>query len=225
MGCSYFSIMETQNFNKKIVSTNDHIIRTELRKVLEKDLEQYKSKTGSPANLFEELGVSHGHARIDFAFVNGIMHGYEIKSDRDTLSRLFGQMQEYNAVFDKVTLVVGQRYLLDAMHHIPEWWGVVLAKTNKQGKLVFYSIREAKNNENEQVPVSIARMLWREEALRILEDRNEADGIRSKPREIIYQKLADTLKDDINALKKHVNLTLTSRAERQSVVPLMSSGG
>lgn len=218
--------METQNFNKKMVSTSDHIIRAGLRRILEDELEQYRAKTGNPANIFEELGVSHGRARIDLAVINGVMHGYEIKSDRDTLSRLFEQTHEYNAVFDKITLVVGQRHLLDAIHRIPEWWGITLAKIDINHQVAFYSMREAKDNEDKQVPVSIARLLWRAEALKILEEKNKADGIRSKPREVIYEKLAEVLKDDIDALKEHVrNALLVSRGDWRSVAQLASNGG
>jgi len=209
-----------------MISTNDHIIRTELRKILERELTEYRSKTGKPADIFEELGVSHGRARIDIAVVNGVMHGYEIKSDKDTLSRLFDQMHEYNAVFDKITLVVGQRHLLDAIHRIPEWWGITLAKIDLNQRIVFYSIREAMQDDDAQVPVSIARMLWRAEALKILEERGAADGIRSKPRNVIYEKLADVLKDDLSTLKEHVmNALLSSREGQRPVGQLASNGG
>jgi hypothetical protein len=134
-------------------------------------------------------------------------------------------MHEYNAVFDKITIVVGQRHLLDAIHQIPEWWGITLAKINLDQQVVFYSIREAKNNNDKQVPVSIARMLWRAEALKILEERNEADGIRTKTREIIYQKLVDVLKDDIDTLKKYVrHALLVSRGDWRSVAQPVLSG-
>lgn len=219
-------IMETKNLNTKTVSTNDHIIRVGLRKLLKEELEQYNKETGKLANIFEELGVSHGRARVDMAVVNGIMHGYEIKSDKDTLSRLFDQIHEYNAVFDKITLVVGQRHLLDAIHRIPEWWGITLAKIDVNQQVVFYSIREARQNEDGQVPVSLARMLWRAEALKILEERSEADGIRSKTREIIHEKLAEVLKDDINALKEHVrNALLVSRGDWRAPAQPVSNGG
>jgi hypothetical protein len=217
--------METKKIDKRMVSTNDHVIRIELRQILEKELEQYRSESGRPANIFEELGVSHGKARIDIAVVNGVMHGYEIKSDRDTLSRLFEQMHEYNAVFDKITLVVGQRHLLDAIYQIPEWWGITLVKINTEQQVAFYSIREARDNENKQVPISIARLLWRAEALKILEERNEADGVRSKPREFIHEKLAEVLKDDVGTLKEHVrNALLVSRGDWRSVAQPLSSG-
>jgi hypothetical protein len=63
-------------------------------------------------------------ARIDVAVVNGSLHGFEIKSDRDTLRRLPAQRDAYNALFDEVTLITGDRHIEKAMAIIPDWWGV-----------------------------------------------------------------------------------------------------
>ena len=206
-----------------MTSTNDKIIRVALRNVLDKDLKEYLSENGQPAEIFEELGVRHGTARIDIAVINGVMHGYEIKSDRDTLERLPEQMNEFNDVFDKLTLVVGKRHLYAAINIVPDWWGIVVAKIDATNKIFFQTIREAGNNQN-QVGVSIARLLWKEEALQILEERNNARGVRSKSREFIYQKLARVL--DIDTLKEKVRDTLlVSRGDWRSGVPLVLSGG
>ena len=208
------------------MTTTDKIIRIALRATLEKELRKYRLEKKLPAQIFEELGVRHGKARIDIAVVNGIMHGYEIKSDRDTLQRLPEQMGVYNSVFDQITLVVGKSHLYDAINLVPDWWGIILTKFNADRQIVFQSIREAKDNEDKQVPVSIARMLWRAEALKILEERNEAAGIRSKTREVIYKKLAEVLKDDIGTLKEHVrNALLISRGDWRSVAQPVLSGG
>ena len=220
-----FYTMETRNLNKKIVSTNDHIIRAELRQLIEKELDKYRAQTGKQADIFEELGVSHGRARIDIAVINGVMHGYEIKSDKDTLSRLFDQMHEYNEVFDKITLVVGQRHLLDAIHQIPEWWGITLAKIDSDERVVFFTIRDAKQNENARVLVSMARMLWRAQAIKVLEERDAADGVRSKSRHVIHEKVAEVFKGEPDALREHVMTALFSRGIQRVVSPLTSNGG
>lgn len=204
-----------------MISTNDKDIRAALGRVLEKDLEKYRSE-GHNAEIFEELGVRHGIARIDMAIINGIMHGYEIKSDRDTLERLPEQIREFSSVFDKLTLVVGKKHLYQAMHTIPEWWGITLAKFDENNQVIFQTIREPENN-SEQVKLSIARLLWREEALKILEERNSADGVRHKPREVVYERLATTL--DTPTLKEYVNTLLVSRQGWRSDSRLVSNGG
>ena len=52
----------------------------------------------SNTRIVEELGLCQGVARVDLAVVNGTIHGYEIKSERDTLTRLSGQAEIYNHI-------------------------------------------------------------------------------------------------------------------------------
>ena len=69
---------------------------------------RFSHKRDKKVRIIEELGVKHGTARVDIAVVNGIMHGYEIKSDKDTLQRLPRQISTFNPIFDQLTLVVGK---------------------------------------------------------------------------------------------------------------------
>ena len=185
---------------QKFIATNDKLIRKAFKLKLE-----VVYASGQKTKIIEELGILHGTARIDIAVVNGIMHGYEIKSDQDTLKRLPEQIKEYNAVFDKLTLVVGRRHLYKAIHIIPDWWGVMIAIINENNKMVFHVIREAGDNQK-QVGISIARLLWKEEALQILERKNKAEGFRSKPRKLVYERLTNVI--GMNTLKKQVRNTL-----------------
>lgn len=192
----------------KLIPTSDRIIRLALRACLEKDIEKYNLENNHPAKILEEFSVRHGIARIDIVVINGTMHGYEIKSDRDTLGRLPEQMNEFNTVFDKLTLIVGKCHLHEAIHIVPDWWGIMVAKVNTNGQVIFNMIREPEDNQ-EQVGISIARLLWRGEALQILEEQNKAKGVRSKPREFIYKRLANIL--DSDSLKEQVSTLLISR--------------
>lgn len=205
-----------KNTLNKADYTNDRSIRISLRVILDKKLKSYRNN-GQRVEIFEELGVWHGTARIDFAIINGIMCGYEIKSDRDTLERLPKQMEEFSNVFDELTLVVGKRHLYKALHIIPDWWGIMIAKNDSNNHVVFQTIRKADRN-NSQNMLSIARLLWREEALQILEERNKASGLRNKPRKFIYEKLVEIL--DIETLKQRVNELLISRIGWRSGQPL-----
>ncbi|MDP2709395.1 MAG: sce7726 family protein [bacterium] len=201
----------------QITSTNDSMIRVVLREKLEK-----KHSKDKHVRIIDELGLHHGDARVDIAVVNGVMHGYEIKSDQDTLLRLPEQIQVYNSVFDKMTLVVGKSHLYEAIKMIPDWWGVIVAKADVNGNVVFNTIRKEENNK-EQNQISVAKLLWREEALRILEDMDEAKGLRSKPRDLIYTKLSTVL--DQKTLNKKVRETIFFRADWRSESPLLSYGG
>lgn len=183
--------------------TSDKLIRVALKKQLEKRYREDPS-----AKIIEEMGISHGAARVDIAVVNGVLHGYELKSDLDTLYRLPEQMRIYNSVFDQVTLVVGKSHLHEAVKLIPEWWGVVIAKKDIGNKVIFQTIREADNNHSKD-SVSIARLLWRSEALFILEEVGQAKGLRAKPRKDIYERLAKVV--DQNFLSEKVRERLFLR--------------
>lgn len=201
----------------QITPTNDSMIRVILREKLEK-----KHSKDKHVRIIDELGLHHGDARVDIAVVNGVMHGYEIKSDQDTLLRLPEQIQVYNSVFDKMTLVVGKSHLYEAIKMIPDWWGVIVAKADVHGNVVFNTIRKEETNK-EQNQLSVAKLLWREEALRILEDIDEAKGLRSKSRDLIYTKLSTVL--DQKTLNKKVRETIFFRADWRSESPLLSYGG
>lgn len=138
--------------------------------------------------ILEEVNILHGAARIDMMVVNGILHGYELKSDQDNLQRLPEQIKIYSSVFDRVTLVVGYRHAYSALKVIPEWWGVKLAEVGTRGAIHFSDARNPKNNPSLDA-ISLAQLLWKGEALSLLEEMGEAKGVRSKPRSVIYAKL------------------------------------
>jgi len=196
--------------NKKITyDTSDKLIRAALKNKLQ---ELYKHDP--MLRVIEEFGVNHGSVRADIAVVNGIMHGYEIKSDRDTLNRLSEQVKAYNSVFDKVTIVVGFSHIYKVMEMIPDWWGVDIAKPDGGGAIVFSQIRKPQFNRNRD-RMAIARLLWRGEALCLLKEADEARGYYSKPRGIIYEHLASVL--ETNELSDKVREILCLRTAWRSV--------
>lgn len=170
---------------------NDYHIRTALKREL---LARYSSDPGT--FIIDELGLRHGAARIDVAVVNSFLHGYELKSDRDTLARLPDQIRIYNSIFDRVTLVAGYRHAYEAIKMVPDWWGIKIAEIGLRGAIHFIAFRRAINNPSPD-SLSIAKLLWRDEAIGFLDEIASADGVRSKPREVIYKKLAATVGLDL----------------------------
>ena len=72
---------------------------------------------GAPdTHIRHELGLEHGQVFVDVVVINGELHGYELKSDSDTLDRLPRQVQAYSAVLDKATLVVEGQPSADFLH-------------------------------------------------------------------------------------------------------------
>lgn len=161
--------------------------------------------------IVEELGLQHGSARIDVAVIGDYLHGFEFKSDSDTLRRLDDQVRVYNAVLDRVTLVVGYHLASKAIERVPSWWGIKLAEFTSKGIVKLSEARSARNNPAPD-SLAIAQLLWKEEALEILEDVNAAGGVKSKPRWFVYQRLVDSI--DLNSLRNSVRAKLKIRIAR-----------
>ena len=208
--------MKTNNFNN-MLSTSDLIIRSALKEVLES-----RHAKDEKVRIIEELGIQHGTARVDIAVVNGALHGYEIKSDRDTLQRLPEQMDAFSSVFNKMTLVVGKKHLYEAINIVPEWWGITVAKINSTSSVTFNLIREGEFNKRRD-SVSVARLLWRKEALGILEEQGEAKGFYSKTRDLIYEKLSTVFNQE--NLSEKVREALFLRKDWRPDSPLILNGG
>jgi hypothetical protein len=163
---------------------NDHQLRCALKN---KVLARYAKDPNT--RIVDELGLRHGAARVDIAVVNGIIHGYELKSDKDNLKRLPHQVQIYNSVLDKVTLVVGSKHSQKAMKLVPDWWGVKVATMGSRGGFEFTDVKRAYTNPSVD-PLSVSKLLWRNEALTLLDELSEADCVRHRPRAFIYAHLA-----------------------------------
>jgi hypothetical protein len=169
------------------------------------------------ALVLEEVGIRHGAARVDFLVVNGLLHGFELKSDRDNLSRLENQIQIFSSTLDRVTLVVGYRLVDKALRMVPEWWGVKLANLGKRGAIHFRDARTPKNNPCVEKE-AVVKLLWQDQALQVLEELGADVGVRSKTRKEIYARLAECADLDLIRAKVRHFLSLQKgpqAAERQ----------
>ena len=144
--------------------------------------------------LVEELGLCRGQVRVDLAVVNGSLHGFEIKSDRDSLRRLAVQVDLYSQVLDRATLVVGDRFAPFAPSLVPAWWGIVRVSPRASG-LQFTSLRRSKVNPQRNARV-LAELLWSTQALELLEERGVAKGMRGKPRRVLWDRVCECLSVD-----------------------------
>ena len=114
--------------------------------------------------IIEEFGCKK--ARTDIAIINGSLHAFEIKSDRDSLERLPSQVHAYQEVFEYITLVCGRRLLDRARTMIPAHWGLKKAEFTN-GSVVLKEVRTPKFNKDQNA-LALAHMLWKTEALRCL---------------------------------------------------------
>lgn len=137
----------------------------EIREVLIENLN--KKNTGYQFRIINELGICDGEARVDIALVNGRLCGYEIKSDMDTLDRLPSQVRAYNKTFDKITIIVGEKFKNRIQKYIPEFWGIEIAYINKFGNISIKRVRAAKVNKNIEAK-SVLQLLWKNELKELL---------------------------------------------------------
>lgn len=173
-------------------------MRSRLRREHEDDLS---------ARVVEEMGIWNGAVRVDLAVINGELVGYEIKSARDTLVRLPNQASLYNAVFDRVHLVAAEKHLDHAVSEMPEWWGMIAARSDGD-RVQLEVLRPAGMNPAIE-PLQLARLLWRDEALAILDRCDAARGVRSGTREKVAARLAETL--SLDELRRQVRQCLKDR--------------
>jgi hypothetical protein len=117
--------------------------------------------------VIDELGIAHGKNRADIAVLNGIMHGFEIKSSKDTLSRLPEQITEYSRCFEKVSVIAAPNHIAKLLLMLPDWCGLILATKGSKGAIAFSTIRRAKKNPQIEI-YAMAHFLWRKEIIEIL---------------------------------------------------------
>lgn len=142
---------------------HDHEIRSVLRNSLHK-----KYGNDPDTEVIDELTIGGGRSRIDLALVNGALHGFELKSDYDTLRRLPEQVQIYGTVCDRVTLVVGERHVGHAVQLVPNWWGILVVRSGPR-RAAFRALKLPQINPSLD-PLAIARLLRRSEAAAVIAD-------------------------------------------------------
>jgi hypothetical protein len=81
---------------------------TEIRNALINQLAS--STSGANAAFISELFVDKFSRRADLVMANGKLAVFEIKSERDTLERLKGQISSYINFFEEVTVVCAPRH-------------------------------------------------------------------------------------------------------------------
>ena len=177
----------------------------DVRGLLKRHLAEFQA---SGTVILDELGLCQGDVRVDVAAVNGELSGFEIKSPADSLARWPKQRRVYSKVVDRAWLVAPEKTLEAA--RAPGWWGLIrVVETEHQ--LGLRVIRPALINPKPD-PYSIACLLWRDEAIRALEDVGRARGMRTKGRALIWDRLVECL--PLDQLRRVVRAALKVRPQR-----------
>lgn len=184
-------------------------IRTSLKNKLAEDF----AKTDTV--IVDEMPICWGYARIDVAVIDRNFHGFEIKSEHDTLERLPRQAALYSKVFDTVTLVCCQRLISKAKDIIPDWWGIWIPVVDQDIPSGIRFEVERKPQINQQVDVrSLLELTWKREAIGILEKHGLARGFRSRPRWDIWDYIFEKI--DSEEIKEYVRECIKNRKDWRS---------
>lgn len=164
----------------------DRSIRSHLRWRLEREI-------GHSADtlVVDELAVSGGIARLDIAVLNGVIHGFEIKSESDSLTRLPRQIEYFSEVADFMTLVVVDQFVADALNAIPDWWGLAVAR--RRGTAMFFEMRRGCAPNPAVVVPSFLEFLWREEAFAMLAEHGSVHRLKAATKDRLYRELAQQI--------------------------------
>jgi hypothetical protein len=171
-------------------------IRQVLHSYLCKTNEKFKDSI-----IVDELNLCNGLARIDVAVINGILHGFEIKSEEDNLTRLPNQVKYYNKSLEKITVAINPFHLESILNFIPYWWGILIIDEN------INEFRPAAYN-----PIiesnSLLQLLWKEELLYLL-DKYKIEFKKNLNRKIMGEIIAGKL--NVDNISQEVRELLKSR--------------
>ena len=117
-------------------------------------------RTASMLNEFRA-----GVCKADLVILNGTATVYEIKSERDSLSRLANQVENYKRVFAKVNVIAAEGHVESVLATVPDDVGVMCLSKRYQ----ISTVREAINCPERICPVTVFESLRSAEAIAILQ--------------------------------------------------------
>jgi len=167
---------------------DDKDIRIALRKMVS----SYKN-----VRVFNEYTTYSGKSRADLVAINGHVNAFEIKSDYDSLQRLENQVREYDLNFERNCIVTGEKYINEVSKVVPEHWGILLARRNRENRINLHYRRLATLNPNLDF-VSFTGLLESSKLRRVILDNNfyEKSGLK---------------RDDVNSMFKYDLISYINR--------------
>jgi hypothetical protein len=122
------------------------------------------------SNLLNEVRINNGLAIADLVSVGKkTFHCYEIKSDRDKISRVIDQSKYYDVAFNKISLITTVAHQKRALDIIPDYWGLIIVSNTPQIKIRY--IRKASFSPLFSKQKALLT-LWRDELLGIMLMKN-----------------------------------------------------
>lgn len=105
-----------------------------------------------------------GTCKADLVILNGTATVYEIKSERDSLSRLANQVENYKKVFAKVYVIASGNHVRGVLETVPEDIGVLKLSSRYQ----ISTVRDVEDRPDRICPGTVFESLRSAEAAAIL---------------------------------------------------------
>ena len=169
--------------------------------------------------IIHEFAILGGETRADLVTISDLMHGYEVKGASDNLKRLPKQIELYNRVFDRATLVTTAEHLDGARSILPAWWGLVRASFISD-QISLRPIRKGRVNRRKDAYATLS-LLWKDELLQVAEQHGLAFGNRSKSAAELVTILSASLA--VDRLDSEVRNLLRARGDWRLVARRKSS--
>jgi hypothetical protein len=115
------------------------------------------------ASMLNEFRV--GGCKADLVILNGTATAYEVKSERDSLTRLQRQIAAYTTVFSRVYVITAETHVSSVMNSLPAEIGVLQLKSRHH----ISTLREAADNPEHTCPAAIFDSIRNSEARLILQ--------------------------------------------------------
>ena len=144
--------------------------------------------------VVHELGLAHAKRRVDVTVIDDEFHGYEIKSEKDRLDRLKGQMQIYTKALHRLTLIVATKHLKSTLEIIPNWCGLMEVRVDLEGHIILKEIRKTAKNPSVD-PFILAHFLWRSEVIDILSNYETRPTTLRASRTELYRLLVEKISE------------------------------
>ena len=147
------------------------------------------------ASMLTEFRV--GACKADLAILNGTATVYEIKSERDSLSRLSKQIDNYQRVFAKIYVIAAESHANQVLEMTSDFVGVMCL--NSRGRIT--KLRTAHDRASEVCPVTILDSLRLDEARSVLKTLGVhfPDVPNTKIRSVLKEMFATLNPQDVHA--------------------------
>jgi hypothetical protein len=127
--------------------------------------------TGREFRPLQEVALAYNNTRIDVVGMHrGVLCGFEIKSEADSLVRLKRQARIYRRYFEKLYLVGAEGHLEAARQVLPGYWGIWAVRAHGGGVHIIRSTPPAQSprSNRHQKAQPLAMLMRKPELLALL---------------------------------------------------------